>query len=147
MLSRVGSVLPQNYGRCGVRERTAVVSGTAGAGTGAGSPGGRMKSSSVDPSGLSGIIKLARLARGGLVEGKRPTMKQAQNLRRRGENIIADDQKTVRRIEDGAFRKDPTAGDLMTLFAQELTSAAPARRMRLTELSQPHFSPSGIPQT
>ena len=34
-----------------------------------------------------------------------------------------------------------------TFFVRELTSAAQASRMILTELSQPYFSPSGIPQT
>ena len=34
-----------------------------------------------------------------------------------------------------------------TFYVRELTSAAQAGRMILTELSQPYFSPSGIPQT
>ena len=40
-------------------------------------------------------------------------MKEAQNARRRGADTMSPDRDTARKVEEGAFKNDPTAGDML----------------------------------
>lgn len=61
-----------------------------------------------DPSGHSLVGRIARLVGGKLLEGRRITMREAQQIRRLEGNIIMDEQRIGRQVESGAFRNDRT---------------------------------------
>lgn len=68
----------------------------------------------VDPSGLGkvgGVIRIVRRVGNWIRESRSANMKQAQNARRRGADTMSPDRDTARKVEDGAFKNDPTAGD------------------------------------
>jgi uncharacterized protein RhaS with RHS repeats len=67
----------------------------------------------IDPSGFSKVVKVVKLVESGLKKLRTVTIKQAQNIRRNGGNILAPDQKTARQIEAGAFKRDRDAGDML----------------------------------
>jgi RHS repeat-associated protein len=63
-----------------------------------------------DPSGLSKIIRVLRAIGGALVEGRQVTMREAQQIRRQGGNVISDQQRIARQIEEGAFKNNRDVG-------------------------------------
>ena len=49
-----------------------------------------------------------------LREGRSASMKQAQNARRRGGDTMSPDSDTARKVEQGAFKNDPTPATCST---------------------------------
>ncbi len=66
-----------------------------------------------DPSGHSLVGRVVRLVGGKILEGRRITMREAQQIRRREGNIIMDEQRLGRQAESGAFKNDRSAGDML----------------------------------
>jgi RHS repeat-associated protein len=70
----------------------------------------------VDPFGLGkvgAVIKIVKRVGRFLQEGRTVSLKQAQNIRRRGGDVKASSERLAEKIERGAFKRDRTAGEMV----------------------------------
>ncbi len=72
----------------------------------------------LDPSGLVKVnakdaVWVVRFVGNILIKGKKVTLKQAQNIRRQGKNIMASCQTTAKKVEQGAFKDTASQSDLL----------------------------------
>lgn len=66
-----------------------------------------------DPSGRSLIGRVVRRLAKPLWEGRKITMREAQQIRRAEKNVVVDSERLARQVESGAFKNDRTAGEML----------------------------------